>query len=234
LNKKEILSDVLRHVDVKAFDARPLIQAYGDMAFQARNLSRATGILNQMLADRECSVILTLAGSLCSAGLKDALALMVENNMIDAIVSTGANIVDQDFFEGAGLPPLQGQRRTRRRPRSCVRRWASTASTTRTSTRTSCANATWRSPARRMRCRRGAAFSSREFIQRHGRAGSRPSAAFGCEQGLDRARRALEEATCPSSARPSATARPVSAWCSTSEAEGSHLTIDSAWPTSAS
>jgi deoxyhypusine synthase len=55
LNKKEILSDVLRHVDVKAFDARPLIQAYGDMAFQARNLSRATGILNQMLADRECA-----------------------------------------------------------------------------------------------------------------------------------------------------------------------------------
>ena len=45
------------------------------------------------------SVILTLAGSLCSAGLKDTVALMIENNMVDAVVSTGANIVDQDFFE---------------------------------------------------------------------------------------------------------------------------------------
>ncbi len=108
MNKKEILSDVLKHVDVRTFDARPLIQAYGDMAFQARNLARATDILNRMLADRECSVILTIAGSLCSAGLKDALALMVETNMVDAIVSTGANIVDQDFFEGMGFRHYKG------------------------------------------------------------------------------------------------------------------------------
>ena len=108
MNKKEILSDVLRHVDVTTFDARPLITAYGDMAFQARNLSRATDILNRMLADRECSVILTLAGSLCSAGLKDALALMIETNMVDAVVSTGANIVDQDFFEGMGFRHYKG------------------------------------------------------------------------------------------------------------------------------
>ena len=28
---------------------------------------------------------------------------MIENNMVDAIVSTAANIVDQDFFEGLGF-----------------------------------------------------------------------------------------------------------------------------------
>ena len=56
-----------------------------------------------MLKDKDCAVIVTLAGSLISAGLKKALITMLENNMIDAIVSTGANIVDQDFFEGLGF-----------------------------------------------------------------------------------------------------------------------------------
>ena len=28
---------------------------------------------------------------------------MIRNNMVDAIVSTGANIVDQDFFEALGF-----------------------------------------------------------------------------------------------------------------------------------
>jgi deoxyhypusine synthase len=40
---------------------------------------------------------------LISAGLKKAIITLLENNMVDAIVSTGANIVDQDFFEGLGF-----------------------------------------------------------------------------------------------------------------------------------
>ncbi|MFN2165014.1 MAG: 1,9-bis(guanidino)-5-aza-nonane synthase [Anaerolineae bacterium] len=106
--KSELLKDVVRHVDATAFDARPIIRAYGDMAFQARNLARAADILDRMLADSDCAVILTLAGSLCSAGLKDALALMIENNMVDAVVATGANIVDQDFFEALGYRHYKG------------------------------------------------------------------------------------------------------------------------------
>ncbi len=56
-----------------------------------------------MLRDKDCGIILCLAGSLISAGLKKIFVDMVRNNMVDAIVSTGANIVDQDFFEGLGF-----------------------------------------------------------------------------------------------------------------------------------
>jgi len=108
LQKSDFLKDVVRHVDVTTFDARPLMSAYRDMAFQARNLATAADINNRMLADTGCGVILTLAGSLFSAGLKDAIALMIENNMVDAIVSTGANIVDQDFFEALGFRHYKG------------------------------------------------------------------------------------------------------------------------------
>ncbi len=84
------------------------VDKMGKTAFQARNLARAAGIYDQMLADPKCSVILTLAGSLFSAGLKKIVYDLVQNNMVDAIVSTGAVIVDQDFFEGLGFKHYQG------------------------------------------------------------------------------------------------------------------------------
>ena len=107
MEKHELLSDPVEHVDVTAFDAREVINRYRLMAFQARNLAEAADIYSEMLADRDCAVILTLAGSLVSAGLKDAIVALIDNDMVDAIVSTGANIVDQDFFEGLGFRHYQ-------------------------------------------------------------------------------------------------------------------------------
>jgi deoxyhypusine synthase len=108
VKKSDYLQDVVRHVDVRSFDARPIVAAYGDMAFQARNLAAAADIVDRMLADPDCGVILTVAGSLCSAGLKDAIALTIEDGLVDAVVATGANIVDQDFFEALGFRHFQG------------------------------------------------------------------------------------------------------------------------------
>ena len=55
-----------------------------------------------MLHDESCSIILTLAGSLLSAGLKGVVADMIRYNIVDVAVSTGAIIMDQDFFEALG------------------------------------------------------------------------------------------------------------------------------------
>ncbi|MBU6411959.1 MAG: deoxyhypusine synthase [Planctomycetes bacterium] len=101
--KKELLSRPIEHIDITAFDARPVITSYRDMAYSSRTLAQASDIYSMMLKDKDCAVILTLAGSLISAGLKKAIITLLENNMVDAIVSTGANIVDQDFFEGLGF-----------------------------------------------------------------------------------------------------------------------------------
>ena len=106
LNKKELLSQTIRHLDIKRNNPVPLVDAMQHMAYSARDLARAADIYDRMLRDKECGIILCLAGSLVSAGLKQVFVDMVRNRMVDAIVSTGANIVDQDFFEGLGLPPL--------------------------------------------------------------------------------------------------------------------------------
>ena len=107
-NKTELLSKEVRHLDIKQFDFENLIEQMENTAFQARNTARAAKIFDLMLKDEQCGIILCLAGSLISAGLKKIIVDMIDCNMVDAIVSTGANIVDQDFFEGLGFKHYQG------------------------------------------------------------------------------------------------------------------------------
>ena len=100
--KAELLSSVVEHIDITKFDARPIIDSMGKMSFTSRDLARATGIYNQMLADKDCSIFLVIAGSTSAGGCMDLYAELVKNNMVDGIVATGATIVDMDFFEGLG------------------------------------------------------------------------------------------------------------------------------------
>jgi deoxyhypusine synthase len=102
-DKKQMLSEPVEHVDITAHSPVPLVEAMRHMAYSARDLARAADIYDHMLRDEPCGVILCLAGSLISAGLKKVFVDMVRHRMVDAIVSTGANIVDQDFFEGLGF-----------------------------------------------------------------------------------------------------------------------------------
>ncbi len=110
LNKKaELLSQPVKHIDITSFDARPIVDQMRHMSFTSRDLARATEIYNMMLQDPECSVILTLAGSTSAGGCMKLYADLVANNMVDAIVSTGASIVDMDFFEALGFKHYQAQ-----------------------------------------------------------------------------------------------------------------------------
>jgi len=101
--KQELLQNPIQHIDIKQHNVVALVDAMNHMAYSSRDLARAATIYDMMLRDTECGVILCLAGSLISAGLKQVIIDLLRNNMVDAIVSTGANIVDQDFFEALGF-----------------------------------------------------------------------------------------------------------------------------------
>ncbi len=108
VTKKELLSKEVKHIDIKSFDARKIIDAFDKMSFTSRDLAKATEIFNMMLKDKKCSIILTLAGSTSAGGCMNLYTELVKNNMVDAIVSTGASIVDMDFFEALGFKHYQG------------------------------------------------------------------------------------------------------------------------------
>lgn len=101
--KQDYLKNVVKHIDIKEHNVVKLVDSMEAMAFSARDLNRAAQIYDMMLKDKDCAIILTLAGSLFSAGLKKVVFDLVNNNMVDAIVSTGAIMVDQDFFEALGF-----------------------------------------------------------------------------------------------------------------------------------
>jgi deoxyhypusine synthase len=107
-NKKDLLKTKVEHIDIKKFNSVPLIDSFDKMAFQSRNLARACKIYDKMLKNNDCTNILCLAGSLVSAGLKKVIIDLIKHNMVDAIVSTGAIVVDQDFFEGLGFYHYKG------------------------------------------------------------------------------------------------------------------------------
>jgi len=108
MEKNDFLKDPVKHIDIKSFDSTEIIQAMKDMSFTARDTARAADILNQMISDDECTIILCIAGSTSAAGCMQIYTDMVRHNMVDVIVATGASIVDMDFFEALGFKHYQG------------------------------------------------------------------------------------------------------------------------------
>jgi len=108
--KQQHLSTLVEHLDITKVDVVPLVDMMGQTAFSARDLARAGRIVDMMVRDESGGVILTLAGSVVSAGQRKVIVDLLKANMVDAIVSTGANIVDQDFFEALGFRHYQGDK----------------------------------------------------------------------------------------------------------------------------
>ena len=107
-NKKSFLNKPIEHIDITKFDAREIINSMGKMSFTSRDTANASKIFNEMIEDKSCSIFLTLAGSTSAGGCMKLYSDLVKYNMVDAIVATGASIVDMDFFEALGFKHYQG------------------------------------------------------------------------------------------------------------------------------
>ncbi len=106
--KKDLLSQEVEHIDITKFDSRELISSMNKMSFVSREIANAANIYNEMLEDKDCTIFLTLAGSTSAAGCMHIYRDLVKYNMVDAIVATGASIIDMDFFEALGFKHYQG------------------------------------------------------------------------------------------------------------------------------
>lgn len=108
MEKKDLLREVVKHIDIKAINSTPIINAMRDMSFTSRDTARAADILDLMINEEGCTIFLTLAGSTSAGGCMQVYVDMVKNNMVDAIIATGASIVDMDFFEALGYKHYKG------------------------------------------------------------------------------------------------------------------------------
>ena len=106
--KKDFLKNPIEHIDITSFDSRKIISSMAKMSFVSRETANAANIYNEMLKDKNCTIFLTLAGSTSAAGCMNIYKDLVKYNMVDAIVATGASIIDMDFFEALGFKHYQG------------------------------------------------------------------------------------------------------------------------------
>ena len=126
----------------KSTTVSQLLDSYREASFQARALGKAAGIFEPMLRDRQRpTIFLGLAGSLIAAGMRQVIVDLIEQNMVDVVVSTGA-IISQDYYQVRGGRHFHGTRTPT--TRSCATS-TSTGSTTRSSTRRSTGRPTSRS-----------------------------------------------------------------------------------------
>ena len=107
-NKKSLLKSEIEHIDITSFDARKIIGSMKKMSFTSRDTAKAAEIYNDMIKDKNCSIFLTIAGSTSAAGCMKLYSDLVKYNMVDAIVATGASIIDMDFFEALGFKHYRG------------------------------------------------------------------------------------------------------------------------------
>lgn len=104
------MSDFL-HTHVRPFQVREgltaseLMHGLHGTSFQARNLATATRIWKHMLGD-QVTIFIGLAGAMVPAGMRNVIRFLVENRMVDVIVSTGANMF-HDVYETLGKPHWQ-------------------------------------------------------------------------------------------------------------------------------
>jgi len=88
-----------------------LVRGFAGMSIQARNLGSCYEVLEAMLRDPDRpTILLGLAGPLIAGGLRQVLRELVEFNLVDVVVSTGA-ILYQDIYQARGYAHYRGSPR---------------------------------------------------------------------------------------------------------------------------
>jgi deoxyhypusine synthase len=101
--RKEILREPVKHIRIKGkVTVDQLVHQFQNSgSFGAGRVSTACDIYERMVRDDDCAVFLALAGAMVPAGLRSLVADMIRENLIDVLVTTGANMV-HDVIESLG------------------------------------------------------------------------------------------------------------------------------------
>ncbi len=107
--KRKILSQPGEAVDLsKVNSIKDLVTAFGKMSIQARRIAECATVYENMLKDSaRPTIFLGLAAPLIAGGLRKVLRDMIEFNLVDVIVSTGA-ILYQDLYQALGYKHYLG------------------------------------------------------------------------------------------------------------------------------
>ena len=92
---------------VRGIEVRPgkslsqLMKEMAQIGFQGRKLAEICDVFEEMLANKDLTILMGYAGSLSVAGQWSIVTWLIERGYIDLLVGTGANL-SEDIVEGMG------------------------------------------------------------------------------------------------------------------------------------
>lgn len=86
----------------KINDFDELAKSMSLTAVGGRQLGEAVDVTEAMMLDKDCFKVLTLSGAMTMAKMGLLICDMIDNNMVDAVISTGA-LMSHGFVESVGL-----------------------------------------------------------------------------------------------------------------------------------
>ena len=101
------LKKKVESIKVKNKSISQLLAEMAKTAFQGRKLGETVEVWEEMLKEKDLTIIMGLAGSLSTAGQWKIVNWLIKNRFIDVLVSTGANI-SEDIIEAMGSSYWQG------------------------------------------------------------------------------------------------------------------------------
>jgi deoxyhypusine synthase len=100
--KPKFLRQPIQHLNLKEVHSLfDLVQSFRHTSFQSRNVFKCFKVFQKMLGDPACIIFLGLSGAMIPGGMRRVIRDMIEMNLVDVLVSTGANIF-HDLFESFG------------------------------------------------------------------------------------------------------------------------------------
>ncbi|WP_319506670.1 deoxyhypusine synthase [uncultured Methanolobus sp.] len=96
-----------RPVEIKDRSLSDLMDAMQYTGFQGRKLAESVKAWENMLKDENVTIFMGLSGAMVPAGMRKVITYLIENRLIDCLVSTGANIF-HDCHEALGLKHYVG------------------------------------------------------------------------------------------------------------------------------
>jgi deoxyhypusine synthase len=103
MQRREILREPVQSIRIKGkLTVDQLIQQFQNSgSFGAGRVATACDIYERMVRENDCTVFLALAGAMVPAGMRSLVADLLRQNLIDVLVTTGANMV-HDALEALG------------------------------------------------------------------------------------------------------------------------------------
>ena len=107
MKREDFFKETVKPIEIKPRSISELLEAMAETSFQGRKLGEVYRVWKSMLSDNDVTILMGLAGSMSTAGMWKIVGQLIDDNFLDVLVSTGANI-SEDIYAGMGFPYGKG------------------------------------------------------------------------------------------------------------------------------